>query len=268
MSATEQTSEAQAKGGVEGDAQAPGGNGAPRALRGLAEGLLKAQRAARAVEKAARNDHQKYNYASSDDIIAEGRAAMNEGGCTLSLSSSAVVLAGNAALIAKCTVKRVKDGREYTNEFESMLLRCVFLLDHESGESREVTCDFPFQPEAGRPLDKALAAARTVALAYTYRDLLGLQRVPEGERGAEMDRRDDRPDDRPAQREERREAPPAQQAPAQPQVSAAEVLKKINEAKTDAELVVIWNGIPASMRKSCMSSFTERRQAINGGKAA
>lgn len=64
----------------------------------------------------------------------------------------------------------------------------------------------------------------------------------------------------------KREAPA--QSPAQPQVSAAEVLTKIAEAQTDADLVVVWNGIPAALRKACMSSFTERRQAINGGKAA
>ena len=268
---SDQTSETQvAKRGVEGDAQAPGSNGAPRALRGLAAGLHKAQQSARAVEKSAKNDYQHYRYASSDDVIAEGRAAMNEGGCTLSLESSQVLILSTGVAALRVVVRKEKDNKELT--FESFILRCTFSLEHaDSGERRPIVCDFPFQPEAGRPLDKALAAARTVALAYTYRDVLGLQRVPEGERGAEMDRRDDRPDEREPRREERRE-PPAQQAPAapaQPQVSAAEVLKKIAAAATDAELVAIWNGIPAPMRKSCMSSFSERRQAISAaGKAA
>lgn len=262
-----QTSEAQAaKGSATGDATAPGSNGAPRALRGLAAGLHKAQQSARAVEKSSKNDFQHYRYASSDDVIAEGRAAMNEGGCTLSLESSQVLILATGVAALRVVVRKEKDNKELT--FESFILRCTFVLEHaESGESRPIVCDFPFQPEAGRPLDKALAAARTVALAYTYRDVLGLQRVPEGERGAEMDRRDDRPDPAPQRQDQAPtgwQGTSSQQAPAAapPPFDTVAMLKQLEAAKTRAELTTIYNSIPRSRRKEFDSNFTERAKAL------
>jgi hypothetical protein len=130
--------------------------------------LVAAQKAAHAVEKDSKNKHFNYKYASSEDIIQESRQALGPHGLAFTPISYAVA------------VREDESGG---------MLSATYVLVHESGEERQVTSMTPVVPEKGRPIDKAVAVAKTYDLSYTLRGLLLLPRIEEG---AEVDTRDDR----------------------------------------------------------------------------
>lgn len=140
----------------------------------LAAALVEAQRAAHAVSKESRNSFQGYRYASAEAVITEARAALNAAGLSLSVSS-ATIRAGVAA-------------SRLSGDTPPVAV-VVYRLEHESGEHRLVETETPIIEEKGRPLDKAMATARTYSLSYLLRDLLLLPRVEEG---TDVDQRDDR----------------------------------------------------------------------------
>lgn len=131
----------------------------------LPAALVAAQQAAVAVAKDSTNPHFRYNYTSAETIIAEARAALNSSGLSLSPVTSTVRTLGEQAVL--CSVYR---------------------LEHMGGEYREICFEAYLVPDKGRPMDKALAAARTNSLGYVLRDLLLLPRVEEH---ADVDQRDD-----------------------------------------------------------------------------
>ena len=116
--------------------------------------LASAQDRAKAVGKDARNEFARYDYASSEAIIV----AANE-----QLQGSGLSLAPTA-----CEIESF--GAEF-------VLRRRFLLSHSSGQSAELSMDFPVVLGKGKPLDKAYAASLTSSYAYFLRDLLRLPRV-------------------------------------------------------------------------------------------
>jgi hypothetical protein len=157
---------------------APGGRGQ------LAAALAKAQRLVRRVDHDARNSFHGYDYTSSEAVIEAAKDPLADNG--LSLLPLEETLNGHQ--------------REGADRFE---LECKFVLLHASGESLPLVRHWPVCPEKGRPLDKATAAASTLALAYLLRDLLLMPRVaPQDEVSAR--------EERPAQQQPRKakDAPP------------------------------------------------------------
>lgn len=141
----------------------------------LFSALVKAQQIAKAVEKESRNKFHNYDYASSEDMISEGRHALSEAGLAFFPIDYEIVY-GNGS---------VEDA-----------LRAIYLVAHgESGESIEVKSSTPIVPEKGKPADKAASTAKTYDLAYEIRGLLLLPRVERGSApvhvAGEPDSRDD-----------------------------------------------------------------------------
>lgn len=171
-----------------------------------AKALVAAVNACHAVEKSDRNEFHKYNYASADTIIAEGRRALASAG------------------LALIPVKSELNGfqREGPDRFE--LIR-TFALIHSSGEVTPLQVCWPVTPEKGRPLDKAAAIADTLSLSYLLRDLLLMNRVDPSD---DLNTHDDRPQQQPAKRQTapEKKAPPA---------DGAELLARLR--KKEAQLV-------------------------------
>lgn len=167
----------------------------------LAAALVKAQTEARAVEKTAYNQHHKFNYASADAMIAEGRIALATAGLSL------------VTLGWKFEPGAIGDapGR--------VVVR--YMLTHTSGQALSWESSTFVVPGKGRPEDKAEFGAVTENLGYTLRGLLLLPRVEEG---ANVSGRDDRS-------YEPRQAPAAAPTPADPAVAAlvAEYKRKIDD---------------------------------------
>lgn len=126
--------------------------------------LAKAQGMAKLVEKDARNQFHKYNYASAEAMITEAKAALSA--CDLAVIPSELIAQEPMPLEAESGAKAV--------------LIAEWFVVHSGGGRHVVHCRWPVIPEKGRPLDKALAAARTASLGYLLRDLLQLPRVEEG----------------------------------------------------------------------------------------
>lgn len=131
----------------------------------IAASLLAAQRAAKAVPKAATNSHQGYKYADAESIIDEGRTALNGAGLSMLVTDVKVDTSTSPPKI----VSRI-------------------LLAHESGDSYSYDREWFIIEQKGRPLDKGEGGALTSSLAYAIRDVLLL---PRDDDAAAMDRRDD-----------------------------------------------------------------------------
>lgn len=156
--------------------------------------LAKAQAAARAVEKDATNKFHRYNYTSAEGMIAEAKLAMSQFGL--------------AVFPLELSLREPRPGEMPTKDEGDLgkgarcVLDAAWVVVHEQGGSQSIGCEWPVIPEKGRPLDKALAAARTASLNYLLRDLLQLPRVEEG---TDLDH-DSR--DQPQQRREQAPPPP------------------------------------------------------------
>jgi len=177
--------------------------------------LAEAQRKARAVKLDSRNEFHRYDYASAEGVIDEGRLALSSAG----LSLSALDVRLDRRELPR-VVRSKNAGSHEMGPYEVVVV-VTFLLSHESGESLPFSREWPAVEEAGRPLDKAVAAATTNCLSYAIRDLL---LIPRDNDLASMDRRDDRdfgapaaakPEERrePEREPERREEPRREEQP-------------------------------------------------------
>lgn len=140
-------------------------------ISNLATALVVAQQAVQAVEKTGVDDFIKKNgkgrkYALMEDLIAEGARALNVAGISARVIKTAFV-AGSP----------------------SFLIIFTKITHGASGESEEHEHVMPVVEGSGKPLDKAIATARTYAIGYYFRDLLNMPRVEEG---TDVDQRDDR----------------------------------------------------------------------------
>lgn len=172
----------------------------------LCAGLVLAQRAAKAVAKDATNQHFRYRYASSEDVIVAAREALSVGDLALYAESHTLEV-----LLPAVPGERGESGWLVEPADPILSVRVRYVLVHSSGEMRLIESSTPLIPEKGRPYDKALAAAKTYDLAYVLRTLLLL---PRGEAEADgVDSRDDSAWQRGGgrQRDDRRE-PPRQSA--------------------------------------------------------
>lgn len=130
----------------------------------LAQKIAQAQKNIREVEKKARNEFHKYNYASADAIIQEARKALQDTGV--------VVIQNNWHY------------KEQGGDVEKMyVLEVKFaVIDTETGYTEDFYVPVPFAPTPGRQgLDKAMFAALTESIAYFLRGLLLIPRIGEGE---------------------------------------------------------------------------------------
>jgi len=127
----------------------------------LAKALCQAQGEVGGVEKRSRNDHQRFDYTSIEQMVVATRGPLRRAGLVVIPTSHCV------------------DGETLVTEW---------LLAHAaSGESMALRYDMPIVPGKGRPMDKAASASASQALNYLLRDLLLL---PRGER-EDIDGRDD-----------------------------------------------------------------------------
>lgn len=121
----------------------------------ISAALATAQANARAVSKGSENTHHGYLYASAEDVIAESKAALASAGLSFT-----------------------RRGHTLENLVQVGLVLVVrYELRHVSGESLGFSSVIPVVPGKGRPIDKAVLAARTADLSYMLRDLLMLPRV-------------------------------------------------------------------------------------------
>lgn len=121
----------------------------------ISAALTAAQANARAVSKGSENTHHGYLYASAEDVIAESKAALASAGLSFT-----------------------RRGHTLENLAQFGLVLVVrYELRHVSGESLGFDSVIPVVPGKGRPIDKAVLAARTADLSYMLRDLLMLPRV-------------------------------------------------------------------------------------------
>ena len=240
--------------------------------------LVEAQAAINAVEKGSTNAFHKYKYASGDDIIAEGRAALNG--------------AGLATFATRWQITETP--YQWTDEkgavIDDVALRLLvrYRLVHASGEVMDFEpFSVPVLPEKGRPIDKAEAGARTYALSYFLRDLLLIPRVDEG---SDVDSRDDsRHDPRnrakqsppPARSYEAQRshvqavAPAAESRPASPSpwTAAQSAVKRYPSIKAEAEALLLWDADDAAklaeLKRLCgMAARAEREAAAPPASAA
>lgn len=139
--------------------------------------LARAQALAKSVEKDAVNKFHKYGYTSAEGMIAEAKQSLSA--CDLAVVPVSLVVRDPTV-----DERPVRDERGEAKGDANKGARCVltaeWLVVHKEGGSLAIACEWPVIPENGRPLDKALAAARTASLNYLLRDLLQLPRVEEG----------------------------------------------------------------------------------------
>lgn len=121
----------------------------------IATALVQAQAAIRRVGHDAQNQHHRYKYTSAEALIESAREPMAKAGL---------------ALIEAGFALRTLEG--------SAEIDVTYIVAHASGESWTMpTHTMPVLPEKGRPMDKAVATARTYSLGYALRGLLKIPRT-------------------------------------------------------------------------------------------
>lgn len=123
----------------------------------LAAALVVAQGAVEEAAKDGRNPDDGYTYATADELVRVGKAALKSAGLALLPVSTDIVpcQSGGVDLVRG------------------------FLLLHGSGASMPLTVRWPVPGDKAR--DKAAASAYTSSLGYVMRDLLAIPRVMAGE---------------------------------------------------------------------------------------
>jgi hypothetical protein len=117
----------------------------------LATALAAAQASADRIDKDSRNDFARFDYTSAESMMAMWTVIGEAHG--LSLYPAALNIEGG-------------------------VLRTCWILEHaESEGTREIRMDWPIVEAKGKPMDKAVASARTSSLGYLIRDLLIAPRV-------------------------------------------------------------------------------------------
>lgn len=168
--------------------------------KSLYAALLEAQRAAKSVEKASKNEYAKYKYAKAEDIIDEAKSALNAAG-----------------LVCFCTGWKRADTVNASGVVHEKLLINYILAHPETGDVAAYDVEQSVVEGTQRPADKAEATALTYNLGYFLRGLLMLPRVEEG---TDVDQRDDS-----------KNAPRKMAAPSAPKVQLPEVaLETVIEA--------------------------------------
>lgn len=217
----------------------------------IAKALVQAQIACVPVEKDSTNSFHKYKYASSDDMVAAGKRAMNSAGLAL----ARIGWTHEPAKYVVYDSLREKPDAAPHGEYIPARLVVTYALASAEGESMILPpVSVPVLPEKGRPEDKAEAAALTYSHGYVVLGLLELERADE----SDVDRRDDRErgQARPQQRAQRQPEPKREEAP----TSAPATLDTVREAdellayvKTKRE---VWSALRNGQRKTAVEKVT------------
>lgn len=132
----------------------------------LVKALHRAQKRVTAIGKHSRNDQQKYDYTSSEDMV---------GICGTALAEEGLVVRRTAYNVGDWSEQslRTRNG-ESTYIVAPVSMR--FTIAHVDGGVMEDVATFPAVQSGGRPADKAVAAALTASLGFYLRDLLMVSR--------------------------------------------------------------------------------------------
>jgi hypothetical protein len=187
----------------------------------LATALVRAQQNVKAALKTSENSFHKYKYASAEEVLIVGREALNDNG--LAMLPMAEDFTTIQPIDDKC-------GGAVA------LVKCKYVVVHESGATYEFSTDVPVVPERGkssgwsRPADKATFGARTEALGYALRDLLLIPRQD----AADVSGRADKGRAGPGTDEQQKQRQDAQK---HPKKSAAQHIAEISglDPENDAE---------------------------------
>ena len=131
-------------------------------LKNLAAALVAATAEVRAVEKRGDNTHDRYMYATADDVVRAATAALQAHGLTVVPTESRII------------------SREQTIKgatFTSLILERCFRVLHTSGEFIEASMSWPIVTRAA-DAGKGAAAAETTCYSYYLKTLLDMSRDP------------------------------------------------------------------------------------------
>jgi len=121
----------------------------------LVRALHAAQWEARSISKDSRNSFSSYDYTSAESMMRMWTD-----------------ISGRHGLALFPLELRVK-----YSPGDPPILCTTWVLSHIRGEDRTLTMDWPIVTGKGKPMDKAIASARTSSLGYLIRDLLVAPRV-------------------------------------------------------------------------------------------
>ena len=125
----------------------------------LAQALAQAQASVSRVLKEDANSFHRYQYASAESLMQAWTEASGPVGLSLI---------------------RVSQSRTKDDDGQRWLIS-EWVLMHTSGDTLNLSDEWPIVPERGRPLDKAIASAKTSSLGYLLRDLMVAPRVLPGD---------------------------------------------------------------------------------------
>ena len=242
--------------GVVSDPEITGGIVDVQAIpRCIAAAIVQAQIACAAAIKDGTNKHHDYGYASAEQRITLGKAALNSAGLALLPFSWARI-----------------PGEPY----DVMMIR--WLLVHESGPSLELQTQTAVIPQGGRPMDKAEATAQTYATGYLYRLVCA---IPNSDKSEDVDQRDDTKHQEPTPRPRRETRPKATASNGlTPRQVVNDLRKELGwEDHTAITKLAELNGLPTSKEWTAKHAATltanmrlihqieERAQALELGRA-
>lgn len=115
--------------------------------------MAQARAAMTPLVKDSENNFHNYRYTSADTMIGSGSRCLAAHGLSLIVQDAAL-----------------------DTESSPNILVATLLLAHSGGGTVRMSHHMAVLPDKGRPHDKALCSARTVLLAYCYRDVLGIER--------------------------------------------------------------------------------------------
>lgn len=213
----------------------------------LAAAIVNAQRNVEVALKTSENTFHKYKYASAEEVLSVGRDALNQNGLAMiPVNEDFQVI---SPIDDKC-------GGAVA------LVRCKYLVIHETGASCEFSTDVPVVPERGktsgwsRPADKATFGARTEALGYALRDLLLIPRQDQ----PDVSGRADKGRAGPGTDQEQRQRQDAQQ---NPKKSVEQYIAELRSAEKFGAVIKIYqlakrDVVTPSELASLDSLFTEK----------
>jgi hypothetical protein len=206
--------------------------------------LVAAQAQARGVEKDANNNFHRYRYVSAEHMIGEAKEILTAHGLAVVPVASTV-----DGPIYVPPDGSADDWQKVSKSAATLDAKWAVL--HRQGGRIEVETSWPVVPEKGRPIDKAVAAARTASLSYLLRDLLQIPRVEEGTDldGDERDRHDNRSHQPPPRQQQQQARPAPETGPLSGAPAAAWVVQygaQLDDAKTQERFYEIVDS-PANM---------------------
>jgi hypothetical protein len=225
---------------------------APAFPPSIAKALVQAQIACEPVEKDSTNSFHKYKYASSDDMVAAGKRAMNSAGLAL----ARIGWAHEPAKYVVYDSLREKPDAAPHGEYIPARLVVTYALASAEGETVILPpVSVPVLPEKGRPEDKAEAAALTYSHGYVVLGLLELERADE----SDVDRRDDRDrgQARPQARTQRAPEPKREDTPPAAAPTPLDTMREADEllayVKTKRD---VWSALRNGQRKTAVDKVT------------